>query len=86
MKKKNKPKPYKVRKQFDVDHITDFLISEVEDGNITWRDAIKDAALSAVAEGYFDDRFDSKDLMGTEYDIDYGIVEWELQEDYQLNN
>ena len=89
MSKKNKNKgcpnkPYTVRKQFDLSHIIEFLISEVEDGNLTWRDAIEDAAFSAASDIWFEDRFDRKDLMAVSTDMETGIVEYDLQEDGQL--
>jgi hypothetical protein len=87
MSKRNKVcpnKPYTVRKQFDLSHIIDFLISEVEDGNLTWRDAIEDAAFSAASDVWFEDRFDRKDLMAVSTDMETGVVEYDLQEDGQL--
>ena len=89
MSKKNKSKvcpnkPYTVKKKFDLSHIIDFLVSEVEDGNMTWRDAIEDAAFSAASDIWFEDRFDRKDLMCVSTDMETGIVEYDLQEDGQL--
>lgn len=89
MSKRNKRggcpnQPYTVRKQFDLSHIIDFLTSEVEDGNMTWRDAIEDAAFSAASDVWFDDRFDRKDLMSMTTDMETGVVEYDLQEDGQL--
>ena len=89
MSKRNKRggcpnKPYTVRKQFDLSHIIDFLTSEVEDGNMTWRDAIEDAAFSAASDVWFEDRFDRKDLMSMSTDMETGVVEYDLQEDGQL--
>jgi hypothetical protein len=89
MSKKNKKggcpnKPYTVKKQFDLNHIIDFITSEVEDGNMTWREAIEDAAFSAASDVWFEDRFDRKDLMSLSTDMETGIVEYDLQEDGQL--
>jgi|LauGreDrversion4_2_1035121.scaffolds.fasta_scaffold15293_9 hypothetical protein len=89
MSKKNKKggcpnKPYTIKKQFDLSHIIDFITSEVEDGNMTWREAIEDAAFSAASDVWFEDRFDRKDLMSLSTDMETGIVEYDLQEDGQL--
>ena len=83
MSKKNKP--YIVKKSFDLEYITDFLIDAVKDGEMTWKEAIREAALQGVKDTWFDDRFDSKDLMGTMIDTDTFECEWEMLEDYQLN-
>ena len=86
MSKKNKPQPYIVKKSFDdLEYIADFLISEVEDGNMTWKDAIREAVLDGARTQWFDDRFDTKDLIGTTIDTDTFECEWEMLEDYQLN-
>ena len=81
---KNKNPKYVVRKSFDVSHITEFLIDEVREGNITWREAIEEAALTAVRDQWFEERFDSKDLIGMEIDTETGDCSWDMQEDYQL--
>ena len=82
----NKNKPYKIQEQFDIEHITDFLISQVEDGEMTIEQAIKHAALEGAANEWFDTRFKLDDVMCIEYDTETNIVEWDMQKDYQLHN
>lgn len=80
---KNKNKPYKIAEHFDVEHITEFLISQVEDGEISIEQAIKHAALEGAANEWFDTRFNMNDLIGMEYDTELNRVEWDMQKDYQ---
>ncbi len=82
----NKNKPYKIEQDFDttsVDCIADYLIEAVKDGEMTWKDAIKQAAFEAAAIEWFETRFTYNDCIAVEYDIEAGRVTWDMQKEYQ---
>lgn len=83
MNKKNKP--YKIEHHIDTTEcecIAEYLIAEVEDGNMNWKEAIKQAAFEAIAVEWFQTRFTYDDCIAVEYDSEAGIVVWDMQKDY----
>ena len=81
----NKNKAYKIEHHIDnesIECISDYLIEAVKDGEMTWKEAIKQAAFEATAIEWFETRFTYDDCMAVEYDSEAGIVVWDMKKDY----
>lgn len=75
--RKSKSHEEQITKSFDIEHLVDQTMDDINEGEMSLKDVITHLALSAKSEGFFETKYPNKTAESISFDMIDESVTWE---------